>query len=186
MYEIMDKIPINLEKIGSSLDLEHGWYTSKTPAKLDHIFSEIYQAKELESSGYFKIKAVEILYHIDQLTKNKGCDFKYFEKGQIQATKRIHEYLIQHLEERLSLEELAEEEHINLSLFHKIFAQIYGDTPYAYLKKYKMNLAAQMLQENNRKISDIALELGYSNPSKFAKAFYSVYGKLPKDFRKDQ
>lgn len=31
------------------------------------------------------------------------------------------------------------------------------------------------LREGGRKISDIALELGYSNPSKFSKAFYSVY-----------
>lgn len=47
-----------------------------------------------------------------------------------------------------------------------------------------MNLAAQWLSENKMKIVDIALELGYSNASKFAKAFQSVYGMLPKDYRK--
>lgn len=47
-----------------------------------------------------------------------------------------------------------------------------------------MNLAAQWLSENKMKIGDIALELGYSNASKFAKAFQSVYGMLPKDYRK--
>ena len=52
------------------------------------------------------------------------------------------------------------------------------------LKKYKMNLAAQWLSEDKMKIGDIALELGYSNASKFAKAFQSVYGMLPKDYRK--
>jgi len=36
------------------------------------------------------------------------------------------------------------------------------------------------------KIGDIALELGYSNASKFAKAFQSVYGMLPKDYRKNK
>ena len=65
-----------------------------------------------------------------------------------------------------------------------LLAGSYGDTPYAYLKKYKMNLAAQWLSENKMKIGDIALELGYSNASKFAKAFQSVYGMLPKDYRK--
>ena len=55
---------------------------------------------------------------------------------------------------------------------------------YFYTKKYKMNLAAQWLSENKMKIGDIALELGYSNASKFAKAFQSVYGILPKDYRK--
>lgn len=47
-----------------------------------------------------------------------------------------------------------------------------------------MNLAAQWLSEHKMKIGDIALELGYSNASKFAKAFQSVYGVLPKDYRK--
>ena len=49
-----------------------------------------------------------------------------------------------------------------------------------------MNLAAQWLSEHKMKIGDIALELGYSNASKFAKAFQSVYGVLPKDYRKNR
>ena len=93
-------------------------------------------------------------------------------------------YLIQHLDEKISLEHLAKEAHLSLTVFHKVFSHIYGDTPYAYLKKYKMNLAADILLNENKKIGDIALELGYSNASKFAKAFQSVYGVLPKDYRK--
>lgn len=182
--QMMDMVPIDLDKIGNNLGLENGWYISKTPKKLEHIFTDIYQARGIESEGYFKIKAMEILYHIDQLTQNRGCDFKYFDKGQIESTKRIQEYLVGHLEDNISLEQLVKEEHINLSLFYTIFSQIYGDTPYAYLKKYKMNLAAQMLMEGEQKIGDIAMELGYHNASKFSKAFVTVYGELPKDYRK--
>jgi len=151
---------------------------------LKHLFSELYSAAETEPIGYFKIKAIELLYHMDQLTQINGCDLKYFDKKQIQSTKAIREYLVSHLDEKVSLEQMAKEAHLNLSVFHLVFSHIYGDTPYAYLKKYKMNLAAQWLSENKMKIVDIALELGYSNASKFAKAFQSVYGMLPKDYRK--
>ena len=123
---------------------------------------------------------------MDQLTHLNGYDFKYFDKKQIQSTKAIREYLITHLDEKVSLERLAKNAHLNLSVFHMIFAHIYGDTPYSHLKKYKMNLAAQMLTDGQVKIGDIALELGYSNASKFAKAFQSVYGVLPKDYRKNR
>ena len=44
-------------------------------------------------------------------------------------------------------------------------------SPYAYLRNYKMHLATRFLQESDRKVSEIALELGYQNPSKFAEAF---------------
>ena len=47
-----------------------------------------------------------------------------------------------------------------------------------------MNLAAQMLMEGEQKIGDIAMKLGYHNASKFSKAFVTVYGELPKDYRK--
>ena len=171
---MMQTIPINLDKIGTTLGLETRWYVSDTPPQLQHLFSELYAAAEAEPIGYFKIKAIELLYHMDQLTQINGCDLKYFE------------YLVSHLDEKVSLEQLAKEAHLNLSVFHLVFSHIYGDTPYSYLKKYKMNLAAQWLSENKMKIGDIALELGYSNASKFAKAFQSVYGMLPKDYRKNR
>ena len=183
---VMETIPLDLVHMGETLDIEQRWYLSQTPEKLQHLFSEIYSAKGVEAVGYFKIKALELLYYIDQLTHNRGCDFKYFDKGQIQLTKKIRDEMISHLETKLSLEELTRKEKINPALFHTIFHQIYGDTPYAYLKKYKMNLAAQKLLEEKEKIGDIAVELGYSNASKFAKAFRSVYGVLPKDYRKNK
>ena len=40
---------------------------------------------------------------MDQLTQISGCDSKYFDKKQIQATKAIREYLISHLDEKSSL-----------------------------------------------------------------------------------
>mgnify|MGYP002543663730 CR=1 FL=1 len=179
-------ITIDLDKIGTTLGLETRWYVSDTPAQLKHLFSELYSAAETEPIGYFKIKAIELLYHMDQLTQINGCDLKYFDKKQIQSTKAIREYLVSHLDEKVSLEQMAKEAHLNLSVFHLVFSHIYGDTPYAYLKKYKMNLAAQWLSKDKMKIGDIALELGYSNASKFAKAFQSVYGMLPKDYRKNK
>lgn len=184
--KMMAEIPIDLDKIGNTLGIEKKWYIGQAPEKLQHLFSEMYGAKGREHVGYFKIKAIELLYHIDQLTQVNGCDFKYFDKGQIQATKAIRDYLVQHLDEKNSLEHLAKEAHLNLTVFHTVFFHIYGDTPYAYLKKYKMNLAANILLNENKKIGDIALELGYSNASKFAKAFRSVYGILPKDYRKNK
>ena len=57
---------------------------------------------------------------------------------------------------------------------------------YAYLKHYRMNSAAVQLRESNESINQIALSLGYSNASKFARAFRDVFGVLPKDYRTAQ
>ena len=36
-----------------------------------------------------------------------------------------------------------------------------------------------MLRENTRNVSEVALELGYNNPSYFAKCFHKKYGVSP-------
>lgn len=69
---MMQAIPIDLDKIGTTLGIETKWYVSDTPPQLQHLFSELYTAVETEPIGYFKIKAIELLYHMDQLTQTNG------------------------------------------------------------------------------------------------------------------
>ena len=182
--KILESVSLDPNRIGDNLGIEDRWYVKQVPPKLEKLFEELCEVKDCEQVGYFKIKAVELLYNLDQIHQAKGCDFKYFDRWQIDTTKEILRHLEEHLDEKISLESLVKESDLSLSVFHNVFSNIYGETPYAYLKKYKMNLAAEMLLEEKRKIGEIALEVGYSNASKFAKAFESVYGVLPKDYRK--
>ena len=47
-----------------------------------------------------------------------------------------------------------------------------------------MHRAAQLLRQSDKKISEIALEMGYQNPSKFSEAFHAVIGCRPSAYRK--
>lgn len=175
---------IDIYKTGNNLGLDKSMYICRTDKNLKHLFDEIYKAKGVESVSYFSIKTLELLYHAEQLTGDSGCEIKYFSREQIQTVKRIHEQLTSDLEQKYSLEELVSKEHIGMTMFQTIFRQIYGDSPYSYLKKYKMGIAAKLLMKGNLKIGEIAISLGYNNASKFAAAFKDVYGMLPKDYRK--
>lgn len=55
---------------------------------------------------------------------------------------------------------------------------------YTYIKNCRMEHASRQLKEGNETVLEIANRLGYSNPSKFASAFKSVYGITPLQFRK--
>ena len=123
-------------------------------------------------------------YHIKQLRIEDQYGATYYAKEQIEIIKRIRQELIENLDKKISIEELLRKEPMSKVTFQAIFKQIYGDTPYAHIKKYKMNLAAVYLQETDQSITQIAGELGYSNISKFARAFQEVFGMLPKDYRK--
>lgn len=51
------------------------------------------------------------------------------------------------------------------------FKGVYGTSIYSYMRSYRMQVAALMLQETNENITVIAGKVGYENSSKFASAF---------------
>lgn len=177
---------IDIRNLGEHLELDIHWYICKTPENLHHIFDELYEAKGKESATYFRIKILELLYHVQKLRSEDRYAAVYYSKEHIEIVKRARKLLIGDLETKIPLESLIAGENISMVSFQAIFKQIYGDSPYTHLKKYKMNCAAVRLREGKESISEIAVSLGYSNASKFSKAFQDVFGLLPKDYRRQK
>lgn len=177
---------IDIRNLGEHLELDIHWYICKTPENLHHIFDELYEAKGKESATYFRIKILELLYHVQKLRGEDRYAAVYYSKEHIEIVKRARKLLIGDLETKIPLESLIAGENISMVTFQAIFKQIYGDSPYTHLKKYKMNCAAVRLREGKESISEIAVSLGYSNASKFSKAFQDVFGLLPKDYRRQK
>ncbi|MDR2804371.1 MAG: response regulator [Dysgonamonadaceae bacterium] len=100
---------------------------------------------------------------------------------------RMKKIIMQHIqEEDFSVDELAS--HLCMSrsgLFAKIKG-ISGLSPLDYIRIERLKRAAELLIENKYPMAEIAMKVGYSTPSYFAKAFQKQFGVLPKDFMKKQ
>ena len=177
---------IDISVLEEDLDTAHQWYICKTPPSMCHVFEELYAAKEHETSQYFRIKVLELLYHATKLRKEDRVAATYYTREHIEIVKRVRKAMLKDLSRSTPLEQFLRGEAISTVTFQTIFKQIYGRSPYAYLKHYRMNSAAVQLRESNESINQIALSLGYSNASKFARAFRDVFGVLPKDYRTAQ
>ena len=177
---------IDIYVLEEDLDTAHQWYICKTPPSMCHVFEELYAAKEHETSQYFRIKVLELLYHATKLRKEDRVAATYYAREHIEIVKRVRKAMLKDLSRSTPLEQFLRGEAISTVTFQTIFKQIYGRSPYAYLKHYRMNSAAVQLRESNESINQIALSLGYSNASKFARAFRDVFGVLPKDYRTAQ
>lgn len=175
---------VDLSWLNLDLDLARQWYICKTPSALTHVFNELYAAKGKEPVEYFRIKVLELLYHACQLRKEERLSATYDSKEYIDIVKRVRKAMLADLSGKISLDLLLINEPVSTVTFQTVFKKVYGYTPYAYLKQYKMNYAAVRLRESNESINQIALSLGYSNASKFAKAFRDVLGILPRDYRR--
>ena len=67
----------------------------------------------------------------------------------------------------------------------KCFHGVYGDPIYAYMKKYRLQVAERLLKESRATVGEIALQVGYQNPNKFTSAFCAEYGVPPTMYRKE-
>ena len=113
---------------------------------------------------------------------NSGQKVLCIEMEKIRA---IHEQITSNLQVRVTIEELSKQYDMPATSMKKCFREIYGDSIYSYQKRYRMNVAANLLMEDSKvEIQEIALKMGYENPGKFSSAFKSVMGVTPAKYRK--
>ena len=96
----------------------------------------------------------------------------------------IHEYLTEHLSERITIEELSKRFHINTTTLKKVFKEVYGDSVAAHIKKHRLEKAARLLKDTQISIFAAAKEVGYDSQSRFTAAFKQEFGVLPTNYRK--
>jgi AraC-like DNA-binding protein len=87
---------------------------------------------------------------------------------------------------RWTLQELAERAGMSRSTFALKFRETAGETPMAYLTRWRMLLAGDRLESSGNPISVIALSLGYESESAFSTAFKRVMGCAPRQYDRDR
>lgn len=83
-----------------------------------------------------------------------------------------------------SLSEIAEACHIDEAYLCRLFKRFGDVSPYKYLMRLKMNVAATRLQCPDTLIKEVAFTLGFSNPFHFSRAFKKAFGISPGAFRR--
>ncbi len=97
---------------------------------------------------------------------------------------RIHEYLLEHLADRVTIEDLSKQFLMNPTTLKKAFKDVYGMSLAAHVKQHRMEHAAKLLRETNDSIARVALAVGYESQSRFTAAFKESYDMLPSIYRK--
>ncbi len=102
-----------------------------------------------------------------------------------ETARRAHDYLVEHLSERVTIEELAKMFHINATTLKESFKAEYGMSLAAHTKEHRLERAAKLLTETRLSISEIASAVGYDSPGRFTTAFFEKYGAKPSEYRRN-
>lgn len=87
-------------------------------------------------------------------------------------------------ERRWTLEMLARGAGLSRTLLAERFRHFIGESPMAYLKRWRLQLAARLLRGTSRSVAAIAAQVGYESEASFNRAFGREFGKPPARYRK--
>ncbi len=97
---------------------------------------------------------------------------------------KAFEYMDQHLAENIKREDVARHVSISSSHFAHLLSTYTGKSFRKILTELRVEKAAQLLNQSNRSLSEIALECGFSDQSHFSRVFSKATSQSPGDYRK--
>jgi AraC family transcriptional regulator len=100
--------------------------------------------------------------------------------------RQISDWMAEHMAEDFNLDQLAVQAGVSKFYFIRLFKNAMGVSPSRYLLTLRMDEARRLLRETKRSVVDIALDVGYANPSHFARFFRRETGLSPSDYRQQR
>ncbi len=92
-------------------------------------------------------------------------------------------YIEEHLSDEIDYTQAAKIACCSTFHFQRMFSYIAGVPLSEYIRRRKMTQAAFLLQQNDTKVIDLALQFGYESPSAFNRAFAGIHGVSPSQAR---
>ncbi len=175
--------------------LEQAGITRKTPVfsydKGEEIVEIIRQLQRMKTD----ITAVEtfqlsLIYRFISLLIDNNANFG---KNQVltQQERTQHylhgaiDFMTKNYTNRVTIQEVANHVGLNPSYLGSLFKKHYEESPQAFLKKYRMEKACELLGNAALSIGDVARSIGYDDQLQFSKIFKKSKGVSPKQYRKD-
>jgi AraC family transcriptional regulator len=100
--------------------------------------------------------------------------------------KQITDWMAENLAEEFNLDRLAARAGLSKFYFNRLFKNALGVSSSRYQINLRMDEAKRLLRETKRTVVEIALEVGYANPSHFAQLFRKETGLAPSDYRQQR
>lgn len=135
-----------------------------------------FDADEAPDSDWIKLKLVEGLRCVLHTDKDVYASlFDFAEPWKID----LMGFMNKNYKYDLTMEELANYTGRSLSTFKRDFKKATGTTPEKWLIERRLTEAHKLLSEKSRKVQDVMMRVGFSNPTYFSRIYKDRFGYSP-------
>lgn len=104
---------------------------------------------------------------------------------QLQRYKQVLQYIDAHWNAPIDIDIIEQVSHYSYRNINRIFQSLHQETIGQYVKRLRLERAAQYLKYSPNSISTIALDVGFGDVAAFSKAFKKRFGLAPVAFRQE-
>jgi AraC-like DNA-binding protein len=97
---------------------------------------------------------------------------------------KVVQWLGEHMDENISVGDLADVAGLSPSYFRRWFHREIGSSPSDYVTQLRIERSKKLLAETAKSITEIAMEMGFNTSAYFTAVFHRETGTTPSDFRR--
>ena len=124
-----------------------------------------------------------MLHKNKQLLTSESYTLPYDRKISEEKFSKVNHYILEHLNQRLTLNQMADVVHMVPQSFCRWFKKHSGYSFIAFVNKSRIEYACQLLTTSDLQIQDIAFGSGFESLSQFNRTFKTLKGCSPREFR---
>lgn len=120
----------------------------------------------------------EVYYRL--LTGERGADLRDLlqQNGKIKRISRAVDHIHGHIDEPVSVDQLADTVHMSRTAFFENFKEVMQLSPLQYAKSVKLMEAQKLIQEG-RRVNETSRMVGYNNLAQFSREYKRQFGHPP-------
>ena len=147
------------------------------PLYIDKLSNQIlFSIQAMESEKESPNMVMDMIKEYCDLVKN------YSLSGHSPIIRNVIRYARTHLNEDLSLRNLAERFNINRTYLSTLFHQEMGTTLTDYINGLRIEYATELLRNNHFSIASVCVEVGFSDVSYFTRVFKKIMRQTPAQY----
>jgi AraC-like DNA-binding protein/quercetin dioxygenase-like cupin family protein len=153
------------------------------PHELQNLFDELIQCGQRGRPGANELCA-KLLECVAMRIAESQIPHESSETLSLLSYQNCRKHIEENFSRLKSLDQIAAECHLDAAYLCRLFQRYDHQSPYRFLMRLKMNLAAEWLEQPGALVKQVAERAGFRDQFHFSRAFKNVLGVSPNTFRR--